>query len=72
VPEFSTLTLHGILSGGLLPKLLGETDENSFGTSDVAEPIHVFILGHFTDELRAEFAEPGERIIDVLHGEHDA
>jgi hypothetical protein len=70
--QFSTLTSHGIRSGSLLPELLGEPDENSFGPPDVAEPIHVFILGHFTDELRAAFAEPGERIIDVLHGEHDA
>jgi hypothetical protein len=70
--EFSTLTFHGVLSGSLLPELLGEPDENSFGTPDVAEPIHVFILDHFANELRAAFAEPGERIVDVLHGEHDA
>src|SRR5688572_11410250 len=58
-------------SGGLLPELLGKPDENSFGAPDVAEPIRVFVLDDFADELRAEFAEPGERIIDVLHGEHD-
>jgi hypothetical protein len=29
------LTFHGILSGGLLPELLGEPDENSFGTSPI-------------------------------------
>src|SRR5438094_9848084 len=63
---------YGILSGSLLPELLGEPDENSFGTPDVAEPIHVFILDHFADELRAAFAESGECIVDVLHGEHDA
>src|SRR2546423_14364370 len=68
----STLTSRGIRSGNLLPELLGEPDENPFGTPDVAEPIHVLILGHFADELRAAFAEPGERIVDVLHGEHDA
>ncbi len=39
---------------------------------DIAEPIRVFVLDHFADELRAAFAEPGERIVDVLHGEHDA
>src|SRR3954470_10977695 len=69
---FSTLTSHGIRSGSLLPELFGEADENSFGTPDVAEPIHVFILDHFANELRAAFAEPRERIVDVLHGEHDA
>ena len=69
---FSTRTAHGIRSGSLLLELLGEPDENSFGTPDVAEPIHVSILDHFADELRAAFAEPDERIVDVLHGEHDA
>src|SRR3954451_18576914 len=59
-------------SGSLLPEFLGEPDENSFGTPDVAEPILVFVLDHFADELRTAFAEPGERIVDVLHGEHDA
>lgn len=59
-------------SGSLLPELLGKPDENSFGAPDVAEAIRVFVLDHFADELRAAFAEPGERIVDVLHGEHDA
>src|SRR5438876_3569227 len=59
-------------SGSLLPELLGKPDENSFGAPDVAEPIRVFVLDHFADELCAAFAEPGERIVDVLHGEHDA
>src|SRR3954468_9980487 len=58
--------------GSLLPEFLGEPDENSFGASDVAEPILVFVLDHFADKLRAAFSEPGERIVDVLHGEHDA
>src|SRR5260221_3365529 len=70
--QVSTLMSHGIRSGNLLPELLGEPDENPFGTPDVAEPIHVFILDQFADELRAAFAESGERIVDVLHGEHDA
>src|SRR5262249_55975908 len=63
---------HGIRSGGLLPDLLGEPDEDPFGTADVAEPIRVLVLDHFADDHRAAFAEPGERIVDVLHGEHDA
>src|SRR6266581_6707853 len=68
----STLASHGIRSGSLLIELLGEPDENSFRTPDVAKPIHVFILDHLANELRAAFAESGERIVDVLHGEHDA
>src|SRR6266542_1040576 len=69
---FSTSTSHGIRSGSLLPELLGEPDENSFGTPDVAKPIHVFILDHLANELRAAFAESCERIVDIFHGEHDA
>jgi serine/threonine protein kinase len=54
------------------PELLGEPDEQSFGTADVAEPIRLFVLNHFADELRATLAEPGERLVDVVHSEHDA
>src|SRR4029077_15699215 len=63
---------HMCSSGSLLPELLGKPDENSFGAPGAAEPIRVLVLDHFADELRAAFAEPGERIVDVLHGEHDA
>src|SRR5918994_3764343 len=52
--------------------LLGQPDENALGASDVAEPIYVFVLDYFVDELRAVSAEPGERIVEVVHGEHDA
>jgi hypothetical protein len=60
------------LYGTLYPELLGEPDEKSFGSADVAEPIRVLVLNHFADELRATLAEPGERLVDVVHGEHDA
>jgi hypothetical protein len=53
-------------------EFLGEPDEQSFGPPDVAEQIRVIVLDHFAHELRAALAEPGERIVDVLHGEHDA
>ena len=55
-----------------LADLLGEPDENALGASDVAEPIHVFVLDDFVDELRAVLAEPGQGFIEVVHGEHDA
>ncbi|MFM0344750.1 hypothetical protein P0D96_11620 [Paraburkholderia sp. RL17-347-BIC-D] len=55
-----------------MPKLLSEPDEDSFGAPVVAEPIRVFVLSHFADEFRAAFTETGERIVDVLHGKHDA
>jgi hypothetical protein len=35
---------------------LREPDEESFGTSDVAEPIRVFVPDQFADELRAALA----------------
>src|SRR5690606_41876438 len=67
----STFALHGILSGGLLPALLGDPDENSFRTPDVAEPVDVFVVDDFIDHCRTELAEPGEGVVDVLAGEHD-
>src|SRR5215510_9978062 len=68
----STLASHGIRSRSLLIELLGEPDENSFRTPDVAKSIHVSILDHLANQLRAAFAESGERIVDIFHGEHDA
>src|SRR5690242_8443238 len=55
-----------------LPELLGKPDQQSFGPADVAEPIRVLVLDHFADELRATLAEPGERLVEVVDGEHDA
>src|SRR5215207_10125417 len=55
-----------------LPKLLGEADKKSFGAADVAETIRLFVLNHIADELRATLAEPGQRLVDVVHSEHDA
>gem|GEM_PF-2726832 len=68
----SGLYLPHVLIGSLLAELLGKPDENSFGAPDVAEPIRLFVLDHFADKLRVAFSEPGERIADVVHGEHDA
>ena len=51
--------------------MLGQPDENALRASDVAEPIHVFVLHHFVDELRAVSSKPGEGIVEVVHCEHD-
>src|SRR5690606_13573043 len=59
-----------ISSGSLRLELFGQPDYNFLGAPDVAEPIFVFVLDHFADEPRAASAEPGERVVDVLHGEH--
>jgi hypothetical protein len=50
---------------------LGESDEKPFRPTDVAEPICVFVLDDFADELRAALAELLERLVDVVY-EHDA
>src|ERR687885_1307613 len=56
-----------------LAEFLSEPDEKAFRPADVAEPIRIFVLDHFAaDELRAVLTEPGERLVDVVHGEHDA
>ena len=60
------------LCGDALPELLGESDEKSFGAADVAEPVRLLVLNHVADELRASLTEPGERLVDVVHSEHDA
>ena len=53
-------------------EFLGESNEKLFRASDVAESIRVHILDNFAHELSAALAEPLERLVDVIHGEHDA
>jgi len=53
-------------------EFLGEADEKPSRPADVAEPIGVFILHDFANELRAALAELIECLVDVVHGEHDA
>src|SRR5688500_3688647 len=48
------------LCGCFLADLLGQSDEDPLWAADVAEPIHVFVLDHFVDELRSVPAEPVE------------
>jgi hypothetical protein len=56
----------------LSAEFLGESDEKPFRPANVAEPIRVFILDYFAHELGAALAEPFKRLVDVVHGEHDA
>src|SRR5947209_1949575 len=54
-------------------EFLGQPDEKSFRSADVAEPIGVLVLDHFAaDQLCAVLAEPHERLVEVVHGKHDA
>jgi hypothetical protein len=51
----------------------GEPNEKPLGPADVAGPLCVFVLDNFAaDKLRAVLSEPGERLVDVVHGEHHA
>jgi hypothetical protein len=52
-------------------EFLGESDEKPFRPADVAEPIRVFIPDYLAYELRSALAKPLERLVDVVHGEHD-
>ncbi len=53
-------------------EFLGEPDENPFRPPDITEPIYIFVPDDFAHELRAAPAEPFKRLVDVVHGEHDA
>src|SRR2546421_9326224 len=53
-------------------EFLGQPDEKSFRSGDVAEPIRVLVLDHFEAfKLCAVLAEPDERIVDVVHGKKE-
>ena len=49
---------------------LGETDEESFGPPEIAEPIDVFVLDDFADELCTVRTEPSEGVVDIINIEH--
>ena len=73
-PETRSLTLVAFVIVVALrsAEFLGESDEKPFRPADVAEPIRVFILDDFAYELRTAIAETFKRLVDVVHGEHDA
>src|SRR5947209_4696057 len=60
------------LGGRAALELLGDPNEQSFGAADVAEAVGLLVLHHIPDELCADLAEPRERLVDVVHREHDA
>src|SRR5438132_987196 len=55
-----------------LSELLGQPKEDALGAADVAEPVDVFILGDFVNELGAMGAQTPEDVIEVIDQEHDA
>lgn len=60
----------GVLLG--LAEFLGEPDEQPSRAANVAKSVHVLVIDDFTDELHAAQAEPFERRVEVVNGEHDA
>src|SRR5690606_33172451 len=68
--EFSGLSFHWVRSGGLVPELFGEPDQDSLGASNVAEPVDIFVVDHLIDHCGTELAEPSECVVEVLDGEH--
>src|SRR5262249_43808531 len=55
-----------------LLELLGQSDDDALGATDVTEPVRVLILDDFAYELSAMGAQPREDVLDVVDGEHDA
>ena len=53
-------------------EFLRESDEKPFRPADVAEPIRILIPDYVAHELRAALAKPAKRLVDIVHGEHDA
>ena len=52
--------------------LLGERDEDALRATDITEPIAVLVLHQLANQFGTVGAEPGNDIIDVFDGEHDA
>jgi len=66
-PTIHSVAETGGLSGVFVMRSAefpGESGEKPFRSADVAEPIRIFILGYFACELRAELAEPFQRLVD--------
>ena len=52
--------------------LLGERNEDALRATDITEPIAVLVLHQLANQFGTVGAEPGNDIIDVLDGKHDA
>src|SRR6476659_5796800 len=52
--------------------LLGERDEDARRATDITEPIAVLVPHQLANQFGAVGAEPGNDIIDIFDGKHDA
>jgi hypothetical protein len=65
------------VSGRRVPRaasadLLGERDEDALRATDITEPIAVLVLHQLAYQFGTVGAEPGNDIVDVFDGKHDA
>src|SRR5438270_199147 len=60
------------VSGGLITKLLRQSDDDAFRAADIGKPIHVLVLHHFADQLGAVGKQTRDDVVDAFDGEHDA
>jgi hypothetical protein len=51
--------------------LFRQPDEQTFRAADVTKPVYVPEIHHFTYKLCSHCPQPGKRLIDVFHGEHN-
>ena len=68
----SPFATRGWVQLRMTSEFLGESDEKTLRPPDVTEPIRVFILDDFANELRTALAKPLERVVDLVHSEHEA
>jgi hypothetical protein len=53
-------------------ELLGKRDRDDLRTANVAEPVHILVLGDIANELSAMCAQARQDVLDIVDGEHDA
>src|SRR5260370_37909926 len=52
--------------------LFGQGDDDARGAAEVAEQEDVLVLRYLAEEFGAVGAQAGDRVMDVVDGEHDA
>src|SRR3569832_1777603 len=55
-----------------LSDALGQPDEDSLWSPDVAEPIDALVFDHFVHDLRAVLGLLRQRVVEIIPREHDA
>lgn len=52
--------------------MLSDADDDALRTAKEAQPVAVLVLRDVAEEFRTVTAQPGNHVVDVVHGEHDA